>query len=309
MLEIGAMKSKLALAFIFLFSFSIARADEAIFAWTYTTDLLPKGRWEFEQWMTARWEKEHGTYNVFDFREELEYGLTDNLQIALYLNHHYVDANDDFPVADPAHPKKRLPGVYETGGEDVHAGHDPATPFDSYHFESVSFEAIYRMLSPYKNPIGLAFYFEPAVGDQESELEWKVLLQKNWLEDRLVWALNVNYELEFEKTDSGDYERDGMFEWFTGLSYRFVSNWSGGLEFWNHHEFADATIHEHSAYFIGPTIHYGGERWWATLGFLRQLPIGQAFSEDNKEFAAHDGYIFGDEHEKYYVRVRIGFNF
>ena len=94
MLEIGAMKFGLALAVIFLFSFSIARADEAIFAWTYTTDLLPKGRWEFEQWMTARWKKEHGTYNVFDFREELEYGLTDNLQIALYLNHHYVDAND-----------------------------------------------------------------------------------------------------------------------------------------------------------------------------------------------------------------------
>ena len=71
--------------------------------------------------------------------------------------------------------------------------------------------------------------------------------QKNWLEDSACSALNVNYELEFEKTDSGDYEREGMFEWFTGLSYRFVRNWSGGLEFWNHHEFADATVHEHSA--------------------------------------------------------------
>ena len=147
------------------------------------------------------------------------------------------------------------------------------------------------------------------MGTRETELEWKVLLHKNWLEDRLVWALNVNYELEFEKEADGSYERDAMFEWFTGFSYRFVRNWSGGLEFWNHHEFADATVHEHSAYFVGPTIHFGGERWWATLGFLHQLPIGQAFSQDNKEFAAHDGYIFGDEHEKYYVRVRIGFNF
>ena len=76
--------------------------------------------------------------------------------------------------------------------------------FDSYHFESVSFEAIYRVLSPYKNPIGLDFYFEPAVGDQETELEWKVLLQKNWVEDRLVWALNINYELEFEKEADGN---------------------------------------------------------------------------------------------------------
>jgi hypothetical protein len=158
MLEIGAMKFRLALAVILLFSFSIARADEAIFAWTYTTDLLPKGRWEFEQWVTSRWEKEHGTYSVLDFREELEYGLTDDFQIALYLNHHYVNANDDFPAEDPNRPGHRLPRVYETGGEDVHAGHNPATPFDSYHFESVSFEAIYRLLSPYKDPIGLALY-------------------------------------------------------------------------------------------------------------------------------------------------------
>ena len=154
----------------FLFCVSSVEAHEAIFAWTYTTDLTPKGHGEFEQWITPRWEKEHGNYSVIDFREELEYGVTDNFQIALYLNHHYVYANDDVPVANPAHPKRRLPGVYETGGEDVHAGHDPATPFDSYHFQSVSFESIYRLLSPYKAPIGLALYFEPSVGDRK--LSW-----------------------------------------------------------------------------------------------------------------------------------------
>jgi hypothetical protein len=302
------MKFRLIFAAATLFGVSTAHGHEAIFSWTYTTDLTPKGHGEFEQWITMRWEKAHGTYSVIDFREEFEYGVTDNFQLAIYLNHHYVNANDDIPVADPARPKKLLPGRFETGGEDVHAGHNPETPFDSYHFESVSLEGIYRLLSPYKDPIGLALYFEPSVGDQETELEWKILLQKNWLEDRLVWALNVNYELEYEKAEDG-YERDGMFEWFTGLSYRFVRNCSAGLEFWNHHEFADATVHEHSAYFLGPTIHYGGERWWATLGFLHQLPIGQAFSQDNKEFAAHDGYIFGDEHEKYYVRFRVGINF
>jgi len=57
---------------------------------------------------------------------------------------------------------------------------------------------------------------------------------KNWLEDRLVWALNVNYELEFEKKEEGEWEHDGVFEWFTGTSYRFIRNWSAGLEFWNH---------------------------------------------------------------------------
>ncbi len=311
MVDIVTMKLKVSFVFVAAVSFCIsaAHAHEAIFAWTYTTDLTPQGHGEFEQWVTARWEKEHGNYSVVDLREEFEYGVTDNFQVALYLNHHYVDANNDFPAENPSHPGNRLPGVFETDGEDVHAGHDPAIPFDSYHFESVSLELIYRLLSPYKDPFGLALYFEPSVGDQETELEWKILLQKNWLEDRLVWALNINYELEFEKANGGGYERNGDFEWFTGVSYRFISNWSGGLEFWNHHEFADATVHEHSAYFIGPTIHYGGQRWWASLGFLHQLPIGQAISHDNEQFAAHNGYIFGDEHEKYYVRVRVGINF
>ena len=59
----------------------------------------------------------------------------------------------------------------------------------------------------------------------------------------------------------------------------------------------------------GPTIHYEGQRWSATLGFLRQLPIGQAFSHENKEFAVHNNYILGDEPEKYYVRLRVGFDF
>jgi hypothetical protein len=83
--------------------------------------------------------------------------VTDNFQLAIYLNHHYVHANDDVPAEDPARPGNRLPGAYETGGEDVHAGHNPATPFDSYHFESVSLEGIYRLLSPYKDPILSAF--------------------------------------------------------------------------------------------------------------------------------------------------------
>ena len=44
------------------------------------------------------------------------------------------------------------------------------------------------------------------------------LASEELLKDRLVWALNVNYELEFEKEADGRTERDSMFEWFTGHS-------------------------------------------------------------------------------------------
>jgi uncharacterized protein DUF6662 len=302
------MKFRWAFAAALLFCAATPRSHGDLFAWTYTTDLEEKGEFEFEQWLTARWGKEHGNYSVIDLREEVEYGLTDNFQIALYLNHRYTYANNDVPAENPTHPENRLLGVYKTGGEDVPASHNPTRPFDRYKVDSVSLEGIYRLLNPKERPVGLAVYFEPTIGDDERELEWKLILQENWLGDRFVWALNMNYDLEFEKAENG-YEYDGIFQWFTGISYRLHRKWSAGLEFWNHHEFADATVHEHSAYFMGPTIHHAHEHWWATLGFVHQLPICQAFSHENKQFAAHDGYIFGDEHEKYYVRLRVGLEF
>jgi hypothetical protein len=86
------------------------------------------------------------------------------------LNHHYVKQRaNSIAAEDPAHPGRRLPGGFEPAAKMCNAGHDPAIPFDSYHFESSSLELIYRLLSPYKHPLlgSLALYFEPAVGDQE----------------------------------------------------------------------------------------------------------------------------------------------
>jgi hypothetical protein len=285
-------------------------AHESIFAFTYTTDLLPKGKSEFEQWVTWRRGKAHGDFDIMDFREEIEYGITDNFQASLYVNHAYHNAYQSFPAGPGGK------GGYITGGEGVSANHDPKTRFRQYHFDSISTELIYRLLSPYKDPLGLAIYMEPEIGPDEVEIEWKILLQKNFIDDRFVIALNANYGLEWEKEDpefgtKGDstWQRAAHFEWFAAASYRFVPKWSAGLEFWNHHEFADAEEHEHSAFFVGPVLHYGTEGWWASLGFLRQLPIGSAYSQDNKDFAYDNGYIFGEEHEKWYWRLRVGINF
>jgi hypothetical protein len=77
------MKFGLIFVAALLFAVSTSHGHEAIFSWTYTTDLTPKGHGEFEQWITTRWEKEHGSYSVVDFREEFEYGVTDNFQMAI----------------------------------------------------------------------------------------------------------------------------------------------------------------------------------------------------------------------------------
>lgn len=63
-----------------------ARADEDLFAYTRNTDVLPKGAKEVELWATRRSGKGGGRYTAYDYRVELEYGFTDRLKGALYLN-------------------------------------------------------------------------------------------------------------------------------------------------------------------------------------------------------------------------------
>src|SRR5689334_23158493 len=110
---VSAVK-KFLLTFLFLsWIYGNASADESIFAWTYTTDILPKGKFEVEHWTTARLKKEHGTYQAIDLREELEYGITDNLQASFYINHNYLKSKNSLPEEDPLNPGHRLAGSFE----------------------------------------------------------------------------------------------------------------------------------------------------------------------------------------------------
>lgn len=63
---------------------STARADECHFTYTYEPELLPAGAMEFEQLMTLRTQHtsgddvKQGNFNLWEIREELAYGVTDN---------------------------------------------------------------------------------------------------------------------------------------------------------------------------------------------------------------------------------------
>src|SRR6185436_14583558 len=71
---------------------TLARADDRRFTYTYEPELLPKGAMEFEQWITLRTQRtsggdvKQGNYNLWELREELEFGVTDNYSVSLYLN-------------------------------------------------------------------------------------------------------------------------------------------------------------------------------------------------------------------------------
>jgi len=164
-----------ALGALALASLGPVQAEESQFGYAYTTDLLPKGAKELEQWATWRHQKISGYFDQIDARTEFEYGLADNLQTAIYANYAWSRAYHNGPFGATTPPE---PFSYDIPGPDEH--------YSATRFVGVSGEIIYRALSPYTDALGVAFYEEPTVGPGFYELETKLILQKNFLDDRLI---------------------------------------------------------------------------------------------------------------------------
>jgi hypothetical protein len=267
-----------------------AQADEQYFGYTYSAEVLPRGGTEIELWATDRRGKAEGRFDAQDYRLELEHGFTDRLSVAGYANFasHHI-----------------------RGLEDENIDREFA-------LRGFSAEFKYNVLSPYKDGFGLTLYAEPGWsrihggGERgtEYELELKTILQKNFVDDRLIWAANLTIEPEWEReveiADSGDreveWEKELKLEVSTGLSYRVAPGWYAGVEGRYASVYPDWTsgLHRETyAVFAGPAIHYGGKKWWATLSYQPQL-FGSP--SPGRSLAL-------DEYEKRELRLKIGYNF
>lgn len=201
-------------------------ADDRRFTYTYEATTSPKGSWEFEQWLT--WKGYHDG-DIFDFRHELEYGITDNLQIGLYLS--------DWSLSVPDHGSKKAD------------------------WESAGAEVIYNLSDPTKDFIGSALYGEVAVGPEKFALEGKLLLQKNF--GPLTLAYNFVLEAEWEGESYG--EEVGVIENTLGLSYQVSPSFFIGAEATHEVEFEGwSDAGEHVVY-VGPNISFRKGNFFATI--------------------------------------------
>lgn len=209
-----------------------ARADEPLFGFTYTTDLLPKGKVELEQWSTTRFHKyPAGKFWMQENRTEEEYGFRDNLQLALYQVYDSTSAYHNGPFGATTPPEQF--SYYNPGPDDR---------FNASKFIGISGEAIYRLWSPYTRPIGIAIYEEPTFGAGFIESESKIILQKNFRDDRMVLAANLTYAPEWRRLKDPDTGEVGINEETDAnislaASYRFMRNWSAAFEIFNEREF------------------------------------------------------------------------
>lgn len=277
-----------------------ARADENFFGYSYGTETLPKGHWELYTWNTWRHDKGGGDYDALDLKQEIEYGFTDRFQASLYLNETYHRIKDSAPFEEDE----------ETGERESEFGNR-----DEFNFQGVQTSFKYAFLSPYKDPIGFALYLEPGYSrvhkvsgehQDEWELENKLLLQKNFLDDQLIAVFNATQEFELKKP-RGDHDTESelALEFTGGLIYRLASNWYAGVEARYHSEypnFDDEWTREHWATFVGPVVHYATERWWMTVTALPQV-YGKPQDEERSR------QLHLDEHERFELRVKTGINF
>lgn len=257
-----------------------ARADESPFSSVYLTEVLPENAFELEQWATWKWHKPQEHFRLFQGRTEIEYGLSNRFQLAGYLNYSHADI------------APRGPGA-------------PDEAEDETKFEGVSVEAIYQLMDPYTQPFGLALYVEPSIGEGVREFELKGLLQKNFMDDRLIFAANVNLEWEWEKEEA-EWEHVSALEFYLGAAYRVAPGWFVGTEFlteleYEGHLLSDAT-HEATAFYFGPTVHYASQNWWATLAVLPQLPW--AGNPTGAPDVVSHGFLIGAEQMR--LRFRLG---
>lgn len=283
-----------------------ASAGEGTFGWIYTLDLQPKGEWEFEQRLQLNQNQAAGTYQLWGSRTELAYGLTNDIQVAGYINASRVVAKGNYNTCGLV--EGGTDSCPYTAGYMVNNGATNNSPYSKTRYDGASLELLWRITNPVTSPIGIGLYIEPTFGPVKSELEGRLLLQSNFLDDKLVVAGNIVAATENQKWNTADGPYlETMLDFLLGVSYRFAPKWTGGIEARQHNDFLGARYNQQTqtAWFLGPNLHYAEKDWWATVAYRRQLG-GSCMNGGQVECS--NGYVW-DSHTTNEFIAKIGIPF
>ncbi len=268
----------------------VALADENYFGYSYGAETLPAGSNEAYVWLTDRSGKGDGNYRATDVQFEFEHGWTDRFQSSFYVTGRAYNYSGG-SIKD----------------EDTDA---PLKLHRSLDFDGVKASFKWNLKSPYKDGYGLALYLEPEYSTQhrsdgerfrEVGIETKLIAQKNFRDDQIITVYNLTLEPEWERSDD-KWESELYVENSAGASYRFAPNWFAGVETRVDIAFPKYGKREFWAWFVGPTLHYGGQRYWATLTWMPQIKGGP--TEANRSTRPHL-----EQRERSETRLKIGINF
>jgi hypothetical protein len=208
---------RFALILVLLASFSgPAHAYNRRYVYSYEAGGMPKGLYEFEPWFTF---KNFRTGHSWEFRNEIEYAVTDRFLLSAYLSDWSTEKIDG----------KRATS-WNSGG----------------------IELLYTMTDPTVDFIGSAVYGEVLVGPDAISLENKLILNKNFGPVSVVY--NLVLETEWEGQDYSDMV--GVIENTFGVSYQFNPRFFIGMEGTQEVELEEWSDAGDNAIYIGPNISF-----------------------------------------------------
>ena len=210
-----------------------AHADRRYFVHSYTPWLAPAGNLELEVISIAASGQGDTTGTAWRNRIEFEYGISDRMTGAVYLN-----------FVQPA-------------------GAEAASTFDG-----PSLELIYRLAESGRLPVDPAAYLEVRANGSELEVEPKLLLARRIY--KLVGTLNVVGEFERHSAGPERGETEKNLELTAGFSREIGHVLAVGLEAVYSKSFLDVGPNP-SSLLLGPTINLQTPKIQIALGWQPQV--------------------------------------
>ncbi len=250
---------------------TLAHANPRPLPFTYTTDTLPEGAVEIEQFADVEPLRasdpqditKHLSYLATAFQTEIEIGLRPRLELGIYFT--FVPEPGDGYAN-----KGEFPGVGSGLKQRI--------------------RYIFADLGEW--PIDVGVYGELTEKTNEIEIEGKLLLQRRFDHLRIAANLSAEYEFTLENT------RALVLNPAAGITYEIDQGFGVGVDSWLRHDYAsDATgFNARTQVYVGPAVMKSfGKLWWSVGAYARATDFGHV---------AQPGESYG----KVFFRSMIGYN-
>lgn len=227
----------------------VARATPRPLPFTYTADTLGAGETEIENYVDLTPVKAldpngvPATYWASQFQTELEHGITDRLELGLYVAY------------QPGAPPDWTKAAILTEG----------TGFKE--------RLRWRLADAGEWPIDVALYGELVEYQIEFEVEAKVILERRFGDLRI--AANAWAEREWYYGVSGISQQEWVLNPTIGATYQVTPAFHAGVEYWMRVEFPSPAPDPRPFsigpnQFVGPALMFDfGKLWWSTGVYAR----------------------------------------
>jgi hypothetical protein len=233
-----------------LLSGSVAKATPKPLPFSYGVDTNPKGQGEVEQYvdlvpvLAYDPNGKQVQYLATQLQTEVEYGLTNRVELGLYV------------TLTPQAAGYSVPTLIEGNGSKQRVR--------------------WRLADQGDWPIDVALYGELTENNNELELEAKVILERRFGHLRLLANAWVEYEFYFNG------QREFVLNPTAGFTYQVSPHFSPGVEYWMRAELGPNFGHSFNAgphHYVGPTMRFVfGNFFWTTGLYMRASNIGYALT-------------------------------